>query len=389
MSFEETIAKYIPCSPSGEIFWDEVDALFAATCFMRMKTTKQNPVYHGEGNVLAHTRMVCRELINNPEFHELPDGQKAELFLGTLLHDIGKVKTTRLEDGRWVSPHHSLTGSQIAREFLWETCGLCGDAHLIHFRETVCALIRYHTLPFHLMNREDPDRKAREVAAIGQLVPDFSWKLLCMLAEADMRGRILDDIDDSLEKIQLTEMLCEEKGVLRAPYPFADSYTFHAYLRGRNVQPDQILFDDTWGEVIMLSGLPGTGKDTWIRQNKPGLPVVSLDKIRKEKGISPTDRQGEVIQVAKERARIHLCSKQPFIWNATNLTQNNRRKLINFFEQYRARVRIIYLETDRCIRMQRNRNRQAQVPEDVVGRMLRTTVPPMPFEAQTVEWISV
>jgi tRNA uridine 5-carbamoylmethylation protein Kti12 len=52
-------------------------------------------------------------------------------------------------------------------------------------------------------------------------------------------------------------------------------------------------------------------------------------------------------------------------------------------------VRIVYLETDRDIRMQRNNSRQAKVPEDVAGRMLRTTVPPMPFEAQTVEWISV
>ena len=389
MSFAETITKYIPCHPFGEIPWDEVEALLAPTCFARMKITKQNPVFHGEGDVLAHTRMVCRELINNPEFHELPDRQKAELFLGTLLHDIGKVKTTRLEDGRWVSPNHSLTGSQIAREFLWEACGLCGDAQAIRFRETVCALIRHHTLPIHLMDREDPGRKAREVASIGRLVPDFSWKLLCMLAEADFRGRISDSIEDSLQKVQLAKMLCEEKGVLRAPYPFADSYTFHAYLKGRKVQPDQILFDDTWGEVIMLSGLPGTGKDTWIRRNRPDLPVVSLDNIRKEKGIRPTDRQGEVIQVARERARIHLRSRQPFIWNATNLTQNNRRKLINLFEQYGARVRIVYLETDRDIRMQRNRNRRAQVPEDVVGRMRRTMVPPMPFEAQTVEWVSV
>ena len=116
---------------------------------------------------------------------------------------------------------------------------------------------------------------------------------------------------------------------------------------------------------------------------------MPIDNIRKEKGIRPTDRQGEVIQAARERARIHLRNRQPFIWNATNLTQNNRRKLINLFEQYGARVRIVYLESDRDIRMQRNRNRRAQVPEDVVGRMRRTMVPPMPFEAQTVEWVSV
>lgn len=389
MTFAETIVKYIPCSPSGEIPWDEVEALFAATCFTGMKTTEQNPVFHGEGDVFTHTRMVCRELIGNPEFHELPDRMKAELFSGALLHDIGKVKTTRLEDGCLVSPHHSLTGSQIAREFLWEACGLCGDARAIRFRETVCALVRYHMLPIHLMDRQNAGRTVREVAAIGELVPDFSWKLLCMLAEADIRGRVAYDIEDSLMKIQLAELMCEENGVLHTPYRFADSFTGHAYLSGRKVQPDQILFDDTWGEVIMMSGLPGTGKDTWISRNRPGLPVISLDDIRKEKGIMPTDRQGEVIQEAKERARIHLRSKQPFIWNATNLTPKTRRKLTDLFEQYGARVRIVYLETDHDSRVQRNSGRRERVPEDVTGRMLRTMVPPMPNEAQTVEWISV
>ena len=55
MSFAETITKYIPSHPFSEIPWDEVEALLAPTCFARMKTTKQNPVFHGEGDVLAHT----------------------------------------------------------------------------------------------------------------------------------------------------------------------------------------------------------------------------------------------------------------------------------------------------------------------------------------------
>ena len=40
--------------------------------------------------------------------------------------------------------------SGTLREFLWETCGLCGDPQAIHFREMVCVLIRHHVLPIHL-----------------------------------------------------------------------------------------------------------------------------------------------------------------------------------------------------------------------------------------------
>lgn len=116
-----------------------------------------------------------------------------------------------------------------------------------------------------------------------------------------------------------------------------------------------------------------------------------MDEIRKEKGISPSDsyRQEEVIQEARERARIHLRSKQSFVWNVGNHTQNKRRKLTKFLEQYRARVHTVYLETDRDSRRQRNSNRQERVPEDMVGIMLRIMVPPMPDEAQIVEWIFV
>ena len=224
------------------------------------------------------------------------------------------------------------------------------------------------------------------MAAIGERAGDFSWKLLCILAEADARGRIADDTAEELVKIELAGMMAADAGCSDAPYCFADSFTRHAYLSGRNVLPDQPLYDDTWGEVIMLSGLPGTGKDTWIRETHPDTPVVSLDEIRAELRISPTERQGKVIQTAQERARGFLRSKQPFVWNATNLTRETRGKLTGLFERYGVRVRIVYLETDWEERIERNISRENAVPESVVDQMLGRTVLPALDEAQTVEW---
>lgn len=389
MDFIDDIERLIPGSPSDEIAWNETDQLFAAVCFSDMRMTRQNPAYHGEGDVYTHTQMVCRELAGNPAFHALDAKRKTELFLAAILHDIGKVRTTGLENGKWVSPHHASAGSQIAREFLWRDCGLCGKPELISFRETVCALIRHHMLPVHLMNQEDAGRKARKAAAVGELAPDFSWDLLCMLAEADVRGRVADDMDEGLARVELAKILAEDTGCLNEPYRFADSFTKRAYLSGRNVQPDQLLYDGSWGEVIMLSGLPGTGKDTWIRENYPKLPVVSMDDIRAALRIKPTDNQGRIIQLAQERARENLRKKQPFIWNATCLTRVSRQKLIDLFERYGARVRIAYLETDWNTRIGRNQGRYAAVPEAAVDRMLGKTVLPMPDEAQAVEWLCV
>ena len=389
MDFIQEIEKCIPASPKGEISWERISQLLAATCFREMKNTQQNPAYHGEGDVFTHTQMVCRELAGMPGFYALGRRQQTEMFLAAILHDIGKVKTTRMEDGNWTSPYHGPTGSRMVREFLWCNSDLCGSSEAMVFRETVCALVRHHMLPVHMMDRKDPERKAREVAAIGELATDFSWSLLCMLSEADIRGRIAEDTEKGLAQVELTRMLAEEAGCLNRPYPFADSYTKHAYLSGRNVQPDQTLYDDTWGEVIMLSGLPGTGKDTWAGQQHPDMPMVSLDRIRAEMGIRPADNQGEAVQKAQKQAKEHLRKKQPFIWNATDLTKETRQKLIRLFEGYGARVRIVYLETDRTTRETRNTGRADAVPENVVAGMLGKTVLPTPDEAQTVEWICV
>ena len=389
ISFINIIKNCIPDAPSGRIDRDKIRELFPCSWFEDMKVTHQNPVFHGEDDVYTHTQMVCRQLTDDPAFYELPERQRTELFLAAILHDIGKVKTTRSEDGTWVSPHHASAGSRIVRKHLWESEGLCGTEETIIFRETVCALIQYHMLPVYLVDREDAEKKVREVAAIGERAPDFSWKLLCMLAKADVKGRIADDIPDGLSKTEMAEMIAQEAGCLHRPYIFPDGFTKRAYLSGRNVLPDQILYDDSWGEVIMLCGLPGTGKDTWIRSSCPEMPAVSLDAVRAELKVKPIDNQGKVIQAAQERAREYLRKKQPFIWNATDLTRETRQKQISLFERYGARVRLIYLETGRETRIERNISRAAEVPEEAVSRMLEKMVPPMPDEAHTIEWLCV
>ena len=86
--------------------------------------------------------------------------------------------------------------------------------------------------------------------------------------------------------------------------------------------------------VILLSGLPGAGKDSYIKKHLPGLPVISLDDIRVKKiNIAPTDKtgNGHVIQAAKEQARVFLRSKTPFIWNATNSTRSMRTQLVELY----------------------------------------------------------
>ena len=265
----------LPHAPGYTWNWAGLEGMAPLSDWLRrMAQTPQNPLWHGEGDVWAHTRLACEALASLPDFRAMPPRIRDALALAALLHDIGKVKTTKLED--------------------------CTDG----------------------------------------------------------------------------------------PYPFGSPRTQRALFKGSSVWRDQALFDESWGEVILMCGLPGTGKDAWIRAKCPGLPVVSLDDVRLELDVTPTQSQGQVVQAARERARALLRQRQPFVWNATSLTAL-RAQQVGLFEDYGARVRVVFLETAWDENLRRNAGRRDAVPEDVIDGMLARLEPPERWEAQAVEWLCV
>lgn len=84
-----------------------------------LKEVPQNPEYHGEGDVYRHTEMVCRELVNLPEWLELEAAEQELLFLAAAFHDIGKAACTKQEDGKWVSPKHTIVGEKDFRRLAY------------------------------------------------------------------------------------------------------------------------------------------------------------------------------------------------------------------------------------------------------------------------------
>ena len=373
---------------SLQIVTEQLDSLLDIWA-AQLAATPQNPCWHEEGDVLNHTKMVCSELKNLPAFQKEPDSMQEVLYCAALIHDLGKIHATRLEDGRWVSPGHARIGAAMARQVLWQQLGLCGTPEKQRKRETICNLIRYHSTPPHAIDHAEPERVLRQLAANGHLLPDWNLTRLCLLAEADIRGRHCADKQALLEKVCLCRELAAETGCESGPYEFPTEHTAFAYLSGRKISPEYPLYDDTWGEVILLSGLPGTGKDTWIQENRPDIPMVSLDALRAEMGISPLDGQAPVVEAGRERARELLRKKQSFVWNATNLTPQIRGQQVALFTQYGARVRIVYLETDWAEQLRRNAGRETAVPEPVIGKMLEKLSPPEGKEAHCVQWICV
>ena len=355
--------------------WDELQVF---PWVRKLEECPQDPVYHAEGNVWIHTRMVLETLLGMPSFRALPEAERNAVYVACLMHDVAKPATTREEDGRITAKGHSRAGELMARRLLWEL----GAPFAL--RETVAGLIRFHQIPFYLVDRDDAQRVAAEVSLVSRC------DLLAIVAEADIRGRICQDVAGVVDQIELFRELCRDEGCFSTPRAFASDHTRFVYFRseGGGRHPDVAAWDDTETEVTVMAGLPGSGKDTWVREHLGSLPVVSLDVLRSELDVDPTEAQGVVVQAARERAKELLRRREPFVWNATNLSRQRRGPIIDLCADYKARVRIVNVDAPAAMLFAANRAREAAVPEATIRRMTERWEVPSLLEAHAVELVT-
>ncbi|MEW6283719.1 MAG: AAA family ATPase, partial [Candidatus Eremiobacterota bacterium] len=202
--------------------------------------------------------------------------------------------------------------------------------------------------------------------------------------EADALGRVCRDQAELVQDAQLFLEYAGEHGCASGPYRFPTDHTRFVYFRGPGRSHEHEAFDDTRCQVLVMSGLPGAGKDTWLQRNRPGLPVVSLDEIRRELKVRPGDDQAPVAELARERARTLLRAGTPFGWNATNLSREQRGRCLDLLADYRARIRVVYCEAP-AEELER-RNRERGFPASAVERLLERWEVPDPCEAHEVVW---
>jgi predicted kinase len=365
---------FCPTAPDWSVPWDDMDRDYP---FVRaLAGCPQDPVHHAEGDVWIHTHMVCRELTALDGWRTLPDDERRLLFAAAVLHDVAKPECTRGDAGRISSRGHSRRGAIMARNLLWRM-------HVpFALREQVAALVRFHQTPYFLIDRPDARRLAIEVSQTARC------DLLALLAEADVRGRICDDSQRLLDNIALFVEQVREMGCLRSPWQFASDHARVLFFLDEKRIPEAPAHEAFRAEVVLLSGLPGSGKDHHLRTHLGDWPGISLDELREEMDVDPDDTQGKVISAARERAREWLRQGQSFVWNATNLSRQLRRLPLELFAAYQARLRIVYLEVPPEVLFEQNQKRRAVVPARVIERMLDRWEVPDLTEAHAVEyWI--
>lgn len=363
-----------PQPASWKVDWEKLSERYS--WIQDLSGCQQDPVYHAEGDVWIHLRMVCEALAALPAWRSLPEDERRVIFVAALFHDVAKPACTRTDpDGRISSRGHSRRGAVMARRILW-SLGVP-----FHFREQVTAMVRHHQTPYHLLERADAQRRAIEVSQTTRC------DHLAILAEADDRGRICQDQKQSLDNIALFVEFCREENCLTAPRAFPSDHSRFLYFQKEGRHPDDPGHEDFRSEVVLMSGLPGVGKDAWVRNNIPTWPVVSLDALREELAVNPTDKQGQVVNQARDQAREYLRQRRSFVWNATNLSRQLRGQCIRLFSDYNARIRIVYVEVSEEKLHRQNRQRPAPVPRIVMERLLDRWEVPDRTEAHQVDWI--
>lgn len=363
-----------PEPPAWKVDWGVLTEEFAWIAAMR--DCPQDPAFHAEGTVWTHVGMVCEALASLDGFRALPHSEREILFAAALLHDVAKPSCTRSEDGQITSRGHSQRGAIDARRIMWEL-GVEFAA-----REQVCALVRHHQQPFHLINKPDAQRTAFFISQTARC------DLLSLLAQADASGRECGDKTDLLTNIGLFREFCLDNKCLHGPKRFPSPHSRVVYFRTPGRDPDYLAYDDTRCRVTVMSGLPGSGKDTWIAERLPDCPQISLDEIRDESGAQRTGNQGTVVQTAREKARAFLRAGEDFVWNATNLSREIRTQVVDLLAAYNASVRIVYTEAGRDVLYTQNRSRKGAVPEGAIERMMdRWEVPDLTEAHQVENWI--
>lgn len=131
------------------------------------------------------------------------------------------------------------------------------------------------------------------------------------------------------------------------------------------------------GYVVLAIGLPGSGKTTWYKRR--GVTPLSSDLLRTLLFDDVTDQryQGLVFSTLRSLLRARLIAKMP--WNyvdATNLSPHERRQWIKMAKSFGYEVQAVFFDVPLSVCMERNRNRERVVTDEVMQKMAERLRPP-------------
>lgn len=325
--------------------------------FAVLKKCEQNPRWHSEGNAWKHTQLVCEEMVKILKSRgfkatsSVTDSTKV-LMTAALFHDIGKGVTTEFKKGNWHAYGHEIQGERITRLLLWDED--------INFREAVCSLVRWHMDPLRIFENGSKDY----IEKVLRLKKVCDLSLLIILKMADVAGSIQQDIaskDTDMEKLKFLENINSQ---------IPNSLPLPGTLPWENLK--KVV-------VVMMIGLPGAGKDTYIKKEVEleGLTVtVCRDDIRAELGfckngekiVGTRYQEDKVSKVFNDRVVEAAENNKMIVINNINLKKGYRDDIHELLKKYNPWYTYIYVQADS---LEKNyMRRHGQIDEEVFDKMI-------------------
>lgn len=351
--------------------------------------TPQDMRWHAEGDVAIHTQMVLTELYQllASEAQHITGEQRQALILGAVLHDIGKPETTqpRERNGeiRIVAPGHESLGRNLI------AVPLMSLPLTYSVVQTIMGLVGFHQLPKLLVVRN------ADYAEYLKLALNADVQLLYWLERADMQGRICEDLPQQLSLLSEFRLFAQEFGLWKGDFRqrlladiqqkdsisaqrYVDGYAIRELVSGDISMPVEALARtyqrcQHYSHFYMLFGASGSGKSTWIaQQRRDDWLVISLDEIRAELNGQRGNQKnrGQMLQLARHRLKQALAAGQNVVWDATNIRQDFREPLTRLAVNYGALITMVIFHIDSASLKKQNRNRPHAVSDEVLQQQL-------------------
>ncbi len=132
------------------------------------------------------------------------------------------------------------------------------------------------------------------------------------------------------------------------------------------------------GFVVLAIGLPGSGKTTWFRRR--GVTPLSSDLLRNIlfDDVEEQRYQGLVFSTLRSLLRARLIARMPLNYvDATNLSIHERRQWIKMAQSFGYEVQAVFFDVPLEVCLERNRQRDRSVSEDVMRKMADRLKPPV------------
>lgn len=350
--------------------------------FDKLMSTKQNTVWHKEGNAYLHTTLVTQEMEKLLGRNLIEKGSTNWIMCmsAALCHDLGKAETTKWSEEKqdWTTKNHGVVGERITRSLFY-------DEDIV-LREKVCYMVRHHMVLHHVL--DDEEKTIEKLIKLSHGIVPIKYMLF--LKNADSKGSINEIETNYFINLQTNKIngYTSTMNCYYEPYSLTDkSQLIRDFINDKS----ELVNKTNDFCVYILCGFPGCGKSTYYKFYLDNKPIISRDEIRAEleigganfinnkKVVGTKEEEEKVSDIFNSRMIGYCEEKTSFVIDNTNLKYQYRKDYLSKIMKYNPKVKIIYIEApdfiNDCIK-----RREGQIDKSVYDRMLNTFDFPQLYE---------